>query len=213
MLSREYLIMSSKNHSPQQTLLSMDDLFRKKKIIPYLNDKIDDHIPVLSQAAMVFVQVDELSQLSEAIKPFREEQLKDVILLIHLDLVRGLAHDDAALRYIASLGRVNGISTVHHHLVAPARRLGLISTIRLFLKDSRSIERGISVIEKAQPNAVELLPCVAAIEVADRFRRLHIPRIASGLINNLNTVQRALDSGCCAASTSNRELWAFNAEL
>ena len=197
--------------NPKNLDLSIETYFRKKKIIPYLNGEIHDLVDILSHASMVFVQVDELAQLAEAIEPFRENQLKDVALMLHLDLVRGLARDDAALRYIADLGRVDGIITVHHHLVAPARRLGFLSVVRLFLQDSRAIDRGISVIEKSKPDAIELLPCVAAIEVTHRFKQIHIPLIAGGLIHNLNTVQLALNHGCCAASTSNRELWKFNA--
>jgi glycerol-3-phosphate responsive antiterminator len=51
------------------------------------------------------------------------------------------------------------------------------------------------VIDKSKPDAVELLPGVAAIEVADRFRDLPIPFIAGGLIRTPDIVKRSPRGG------------------
>ena len=182
----------------------------RKPIIPYVSE-VGDDADVLAKAAAVFLHVEELTHLEAAVEPFRKDPLKRVALMLHLDLVRGLAREDAALKHVSSLGRVDGIITVHHHLVTPARRLGLLTIMRLFLQDSRSIDRGLAIIERASPDAVELLPSVAAIQVAERFRRLRCPKIAGGLVYKLSVVQEALDSGCESVSTSDRELWQFNA--
>ena len=197
--------------SPRRRISSIETCFTKK-IIPYVVDGIGDSADVIASASIVFVQVGELVDLTDLIASFEDKRLDHLTLMLHLDLVRGLANDEAALRYVAGFDRVDGIVTVHHHLVAPARRLGLLSIIRLFLQDTRAIGRGVSVVEKSRPDAIELLPGIAAVEVADQFQPLHIPRIAGGLIHNLNTVQRILDSGCRAASMTNRKLWAFNAD-
>jgi glycerol uptake operon antiterminator len=181
-----------------------------KKIIPYVEGDVGDAADDVAKASMVFLQAGELGDLAQALVPFRDPPLDKVTVLVHLDLLHGLARDDAAVRYIAEQDRIDGIVTVHHHLVTSARRHGLLTVVRLFVQDTRAIGRGIGVIEKSKPDAVEMLPSVAAIEVADRFQQLHIPRIAGGLIYNLNVIQRVLDSGCRAASTSNRELWSFN---
>ncbi|NLE39289.1 MAG: glycerol-3-phosphate responsive antiterminator [Pirellulaceae bacterium] len=193
----------------RRTRLTMDDCL-VKKIIPYVEGGVGDSADLLAKASMVFLQAGELADIPEMLEPFQRPPLAKVAVMLHLDLVHGLARDEAALRYVAELDRLDGIITVHHHLVGPARRHGLLSVVRLFIQDTRAVGRGIGVIEKSMPDAVEMLPSVAAIEVADRFRQLHIPRIAGGLIYNLNVIQRVLDAGCRAASTSNRELWGFN---
>ncbi len=209
-------LASSRPHTTQSRSVSRNqsrptiDTCLRKPIIPYLIGGVEDSASILSEASVVFVQGGELSELPGVLAPFEEAPLADVSVLLHIDLVRGLARDDAAVRYVSTLSRVDGIITVHHQLVPAARRLGLISVVRLFLQDTRAVDRGLGVIEKSKPDAVELLPGVAAIEVVDRFRSLHIPRIASGLVYNLNTIHRALESGCCAVSTSDRSLWAFN---
>lgn len=193
----------------RQSNISVDACL-KRQIIPYIEGGVGDSGELLADASMVFVQVGELADVDETLAPFRTKPLAHLVVMLHLDLIYGLARDEAAVRFVAGLDRVDGIITVHHHLVAPARRLGLLSVVRLFLQDSRALGRGISVVEKSRPDAVELLPSVAAIEVAAAFQQVHIPRIAGGLIHNLNTVQRVLDSGCRAVSTSNRQLWQYN---
>ena len=50
----------------------------------------------------------------------------------------------------------------------------------------------------------------AAMETADRFTRVTIPRIAGGLIRTADTARRIIASGCRAISTSNAELWQLN---
>ncbi|MBN1590865.1 MAG: glycerol-3-phosphate responsive antiterminator [Pirellulales bacterium] len=196
-------------NSKRKARLTIDACFTQK-IIPYIEIGIGDSAEIVSKASVVFLQVNELVDIPEVLAPFQTKPLDHLGVMLHLDLVHGLARDEAALRYLAGFDRIDGIVTVHHHLVAPARRLGLLSILRLFLQDTRAIGRGVGIIEKSHPDAVELLPGSAAIEVVDRFQLLHVPLIAGGLVYNLNAVQRVLDSGCRAASTSNRDLWAFN---
>jgi glycerol uptake operon antiterminator len=114
---------------------------------------------------------------------------------LHIDLVNGLSNDEAGLRYVATLNRIEGIVTVRHHLAGLARKLGLMSIVRLFLQDGRAVERGLQVIEKSHPDAVELLPGVAVPVVAERFRDLPIPFIAGGFIRTPQIVQQLLSCG------------------
>lgn len=162
---------------------------------------------------MVILQVEELVDLPATLAPFRQSPLANIPVFIHLDLVRGLARDEAGLRFLSSLDRVNGVITVHHHLVSAAKRFGLQSIVRLFIQDGRSVKRGLAVIEKSRPNAIELLPGIAAVEVAGDFSRLPIPRFAGGLIRNTTVLQGILSAGYQAVSTSNESLWIKNAEF
>ncbi len=181
-----------------------------RPIIPYLTVGAELRPSLLSAASIVFLQGGELSQLPSLLEPFKREPLAHLPVMLHLDLIDGLAKDEAAVRYIATLGRVAGIITVRHQLATAARKLGLLSIVRLFPQDTRAVERGLTVIGKSRPDAVELLPGVAAIEVADRFDELPIPRIAGGLVRTADTAQRILASGCRAVSASSPALWEMN---
>jgi glycerol uptake operon antiterminator len=188
-----------------------------KELLPYLSRPV---IPYLTQglgrdqdvtgASILFVGAGELADLPALTTALTRGPLARVPVLLHIDMIEGLANDEAGLKYVATLGRIDGVITVRQHLAPLARKLGLLCVLRLFLQDGRAVERGLQVIERSQPDAVELLPGVAFLEVADRFRNLPIPTIAGGLIRTPDLVQRILAAGAKAVSTTNTELWAMN---
>jgi glycerol uptake operon antiterminator len=183
-----------------------------KPIIPYLADWRGEPFPELADAAMVMLQPNELDQLSSTIDLIAGSPLDSIPIFLHLDLIRGISRDEAALRYIASLGRFRGIITVHHHLVSAAHRLGLNCIVRLFLQDTRGVERGVGVIAKSRPDVVELLPAIAAPHVSEQFDKIDVPRMAGGLISDEQSAREVLASGCLSISSTKRELWKMNAK-
>ena len=74
-------------------------------------------------------------------------------------------------------------------------------------------KRGLAVIDKSKPDAVEVLPGVAFLQVPERFADLPIPCIAGGLIRTPETVRQILAAGCKATSTSNVKLWELNGRM
>jgi glycerol uptake operon antiterminator len=114
------------------------------------------------------------------------------------------------LRYVATLDRLDGIVTTRHHLAPASRKLGLMSVVRLFLQDGRAVERGLQVIDKSKPDAVEVLPGIAFLQVPERFAHLPIPCIAGGLIRTPQIAREIIAAGCKAVSTSNVKLWELN---
>lgn len=194
-----------KHHPPRRSILGW---FRRPFIPVFWEIPKDPSL--LDRASMLFLQGGELTDLPKILRGLNESPLAGVPVVLHIDLVAGLANDEAGLRYVASLEGINGIITVRHHLASTARRLGLISIVRLFLHDTRAVTRGLQIVHDDQPDAIELLPGVAAIEVADRFRDLEIPRIAGGLVRTGEMAQRILQAGYQAISTSNPDLWRLN---
>jgi glycerol uptake operon antiterminator len=182
-----------------------------KPVIPYLADGLSGPPPAdLAAAAMIFVGGGELADLPNLMKALAREPLASLPVLLHMDLVNGLANDESGLRYLATLDRLDGIITVRPHLVPLARKLNLLSVLRLFLQDGRAVERGLQVIDRAQPDAIEIMPGVSFLEVADRFNNLPTPCIAGGLIRTPDVVQRILTAGAKAVSTTNTALWSLN---
>ena len=182
-----------------------------KPIIPYLTEGVDRHAAVIAAASIVMIGGGELAELPALLAKLQKPPFDKLPVLLHIDLVNGLANDESGLRYVATLDGVDGVVTVRHHLAPTARKLGLMSVVRLFLQDGRAVERGLGVIEKSKPDAVEVLPGVAFVQVAERFNNLPIPCIAGGLIRSAQVVEQILAGGCRAVSTSNVELWKLNA--
>ncbi|MGB7157001.1 MAG: glycerol-3-phosphate responsive antiterminator [Tepidisphaeraceae bacterium] len=181
-----------------------------RPVIPYVTEGVEPHVNLLARSSIIFIGGGELAELPQLLQRLNEPPLAERPVLLHVDLLNGLSNDESGLRYVATHERIDGIITVRHHLAPLARRLGLMSVVRLFLQDGRAVERGLGVIEKSKPDAVELLPGVAALEVADRFRDLPIPFIAGGLIRAPEIVKRILASGCSSVSTTNVKLWEMN---
>lgn len=165
---------------------------------------------VIAQASTVFLQGGSLVELPQVLKRFQAHDLAHVGLFAHIDLIAGLENSEAGLEYLASLGRLHGIVTVHHHLAKSARQMGLMTIVRLFLSDSRAVERGIAVACKSQADAIEILPAAAAVKVASDFTRCPLPRIAGGLCRTEADVREAIGSGCRAVTSTRPELWKLN---
>lgn len=185
------------------------DHWLDKPVIPVLSAVQGDEL-LLGQASVLCLQGVELADLSIVLGGFDHPSLAPIPLMLHIDLLAGLNCDEAGVRFIATQARVDGIITVRPHLVATARQLGLRTVLRMFLQDGRAVERAVSVAEKHKPDAIELLPGVAAVEAAGAFAQLAAPRLAGGLIHSEAVVRRILDSGCRAISTSDRDLWRLN---
>lgn len=181
-----------------------------RPVIPYLTQGLPASPDLLAAASLLMVGGGELAELPNLLTNLSRGPLSRTPVLLHIDLVDGLANDEAGLKYVATLPRLDGVVTVRQHLAPLARKLGLLCVVRLFLQDGRAVERGLQVIERSQPDAVELLPGVAFLEVADRFNHLPTPCIAGGLIRTPEIVGRIIAAGAKAVSTTNTELWAMN---
>jgi glycerol uptake operon antiterminator len=181
-----------------------------KPVIPYITEGVERDAALIARAGIIFLGGGELAELPGLLEQLRLPPFDRLPVMLHIDLLNGLSNDESGLRYVATLKRIGGIITVRHHLAPLARKLGLMSVVRLFLQDGRAVERGLQVIDKSKPDAVELLPGVAFLQVPDRFRNLPIPCIAGGLIRTPATVRQIIDAGCKAVSTTNVKLWAMN---
>jgi glycerol uptake operon antiterminator len=183
-----------------------------KPVIPYLTEGLGSGPPPvdLAAASMIFIGGGELAELPNLMKALSREPLAGLPVLLHMDLVNGLANDESGLRYLATLERLDGIITVRPHLAPVARKLNLSCILRLFLQDGRAVERGLQVIQRWQPDAIEIMPGVSFLEVADRFSNLSMPCIAGGLIRTPELVERIIQAGAKAVSTTNAALWRLN---
>jgi glycerol uptake operon antiterminator len=181
----------------------------QQPVIPVVWDPTK-HASLIGRASAVFLQGGTLAELPRMLDKFQESELSGVAAFAHIDLISGLENSEAGLEFLAELGRLAGVVTIHHHLAKPARRLGLLTIVRLFLSDSRSVERGQGIAEKSLADAIEILPAAAAVKVAADLNKFGIPRITGGLCRTEADVREAIDSGCRAVTSTRPELWELN---
>src|SRR4051812_44694915 len=109
--------------------------------------------------------------------------------LVNLDLLSGFSRDAINAEYLAACGAA-GIVSTHAEVLRASRKQGLITVQRTFALDSAAIDAGLRTIRQFTPDAVEILPAIAAPRVLARFREVnpHLRIIAGGLISDLKEV-------------------------
>lgn len=126
---------------------------------------------------------------------------------IHLDLVDGLASDVSGVRWLARCG-ADAIISSHGNAVRAVRAEGVVAIQRLLCINELALDHGLAAVARAQPDFVELLPGVILPEVADLvLPRLNVPLLAGGYIRDRADLQRVLQAGALAVTTSERSLW------
>ncbi|TGB02318.1 glycerol-3-phosphate responsive antiterminator [Halobacillus salinus] len=128
---------------------------------------------------------------------------------IHIDLVQGLKADEYGMEYIGQEVKPDGIISTRAHVIKRAKKHQILSIQRLFLIDSQAVEHNVSIIQKTQPDFVEVLPGVLPGMITEIKDRVGVPVIAGGLVRKPEEVSQALDSGASAITTSRSELWPF----
>jgi glycerol uptake operon antiterminator len=158
---------------------------------------------------VLFILGEDIFALQESVTKARAEGR---LILAHVDLIKGVGRDEAGVRFLARNLGVDGILTTRSNLISPARREGLIAVQRLFVLDSESLEAGLPTVEKAAPDAVELLPGVILPTIAPQLteRGTLPPLIAGGLIRTRAQVDAVLGAGAVAVSTSEKSLWGYS---
>ncbi|MFC7064111.1 glycerol-3-phosphate responsive antiterminator [Halobacillus seohaensis] len=128
---------------------------------------------------------------------------------IHVDLIQGLKADNYGMEFIGRMVKPDGVITTRSHVIQQAKKYKLVSVQRLFLIDSQAVDHNVSIINKVQPDYVEVLPGIVPGMIKEIKDRTGVPVIAGGLIRTEEEAVAAIQAGASAVSTSRSELWNF----
>ncbi|MFW5686781.1 MAG: glycerol-3-phosphate responsive antiterminator [Halanaerobium sp.] len=136
----------------------------------------------------------------------------DKILMVNIDLVSGIAHDKAGIKYLAEKNLCDGIISTKGYLIKEASKYGLMTIQRVFLLDSASMVSAEKSLNSRTVDAVEILPGIAAPYFIERQKNssYNYPVIAGGLIKKRAEVDDLKSKGVFAVSTSDFQLWNYN---
>jgi glycerol uptake operon antiterminator len=128
--------------------------------------------------------------------------------IVNLDLAAGLSRDQAAVSYLAHR-QVQGIISTHPEPLRAARDFGLFAIKRTFLLDSAALHSALRSLDQFLPDALEVLPALAAPHILEKLRQVHpnLPVIAGGLVQNLREIEDLVQQGVSAVSVSDCRLW------
>lgn len=77
----------------------------------------------------------------------------------------------------------------------------------MFLLDTSAMEKSMEFVGKHRPDFIEVLPGVVPDLITEVRERTGIPIFAGGFIRTKEDVEKALEAGATAVTTSNTTLW------
>lgn len=130
------------------------------------------------------------------------------ICLINIDFLDGLARDRWAVEFLAA-NKVAGVVSTRMEVLRAAQNIGLLTVQRTFAIDTAAVTAASKSLAQFRPDAVEVLPAMAAPRVAKKFRAdfPDLPIIGGGLIEGVREIEDLLAAGINSVSTSNPRLW------
>ena len=78
---------------------------------------------------------------------------------------------------------------------------------RFFLLDSLSLENTLKYAGENRPHAIEVLPGLMPKVIEKLEKKLRVPIIAGGLIEDKDDIMSALGAGAHGISTTNKNIW------
>jgi len=181
------------------------DCFKEHPIIASIRNDADLGSALNTQVAALFILYGDIFNLPQIMK---EAKNHNKLLFLHMDLIKGIGRDREGVIYLAKKELCNGIVTTKNNLINIAKKEGLITIQRLFLLDSAALKTGEQILKHNQPDAVEILPGIAAPYFIEHiYKKMLCPVIAGGLISDKDEIENLLQRGVLAVSTSKKELW------
>ncbi|MBE1868424.1 glycerol uptake operon antiterminator GlpP [Bacillus subtilis] len=145
-----------------------------------------------------------LGQLKGVIK---EAQKHGKNMMVHVDLIQGIKHDEYGAEFICQDIKPAGIISTRSNVIAKAKQKKIYAIQRLFLLDTSAMEKSMEFIGKHKPDFIEVLPGIVPSLIQEIKEKTGIPIFAGGFIRTEEDVEQALKAGAVAVTTSNAKLW------
>ncbi|MEO8097917.1 MAG: glycerol-3-phosphate responsive antiterminator [Acidobacteriota bacterium] len=181
------------------------DVLESRHIIAAVRNVEALQAVLASEVQVVYLLFGNPLNIKDLLRVMRE---RGKLTLVNLDLLNGFSRDSINAEYLASCGTA-GIVSTHHEILRASRKQKLITVQRTFALDSAAVDAGLRSLDQFLPDAIEVLPAVAAPRVVARFRQAHpgLRVIAGGLVSGLKEVESLLGAGMDAVSVSDSALW------
>ncbi|MGR5929617.1 glycerol uptake operon antiterminator GlpP [Bacillus pacificus] len=179
--------------------------FHEQKILPAVR-QIKDLEKLLHSSYEYIVILDiHVGQLKSVIS-LAKQYCKKVFL--HVDLIHGLQSDGHATEYLCQEFRPYGLLSTKASVIMKAEAKKVLWQYNAsFLIDSSAMEKSCNLLDKTKPDYIEVLPGALTDVIAEVKERTGVPILAGGFIRTVDDVERALNAGATAITTSKRELW------
>ena len=128
-------------------------------------------------------------------------------VFVHIDLIEGLSPKEVAVDFIYKNTGADGIISTKQALIKYASQKGLLTVQRFFLIDSLAYNNLLKQINNSSLDIIEVLPACSTKIISKIVKLTDLPVIASGLIQDKDDIDAALDVGAIAVSGTNFNLF------
>ena len=157
-----------------------------------------------NNGGMVFVLYGTVCTIGEIVKRIKDQ---GKIAVVHIDLIQGLSGKDAAVEFLKTYTRADGIITTKPALIKCAKELGMFTVLRFFVIDSMAYDNIQKQTAGYRPDVIEILPGLMP-RVIERIKKsVRCQVIAGGLISEKEDIVAALKAGAVAISTTDKNVW------
>jgi glycerol uptake operon antiterminator len=178
--------------------------FQGQHILPAIRKMKDlEKLMKLSYEYLVLLD-SHISQIKPIVDMVRSHGKK---VLLHADLVEGLKNDEYAAEFLCQIVKPAGLISTRAGVITKTKQNGLLAIQRLFLLDTNALEKSYKLLERTEPDFIEVLPGVMPHMIAEVYERTGVPIFAGGLIRTVTDVELALQAGAEAVTTSKIDLW------
>ncbi|MCG8395977.1 glycerol-3-phosphate responsive antiterminator [Bacillus atrophaeus] len=145
-----------------------------------------------------------LGQLKGVIKEAQKHGKK---MMVHVDLIHGIKHDEYGAEFICQEMKPAGIISTRSNVIVKAKQKKIYAIQRLFLLDTSAMEKSMEFVGKHKPDFIEVLPGIVPLLIKEIKEKTGIPIFAGGFIRTEQDVEQALKAGATAVTTSDTKLW------
>ncbi|GED02383.1 glycerol-3-phosphate responsive antiterminator [Bacillus atrophaeus] len=145
-----------------------------------------------------------LGQLKGVIKEAQKHGKK---MMVHVDLIHGIKHDEYGAEFICQEMKPAGIISTRSNVIVKAKQKKIYAIQRLFLLDTSAMEKSMEFVGKHKPDFIEVLPGIVPSLIKEIKEKTGIPIFAGGFIRTEQDVEQALKAGATAVTTSDTKLW------
>ena len=175
----------------------------EQKVIPSLSTLQEAEAFLKSPLEICILMDFNLAELSDTIQAMHE---KNKAALVHLDLVRGISCDEYGCEYVLRQLNADGILSTSGKIIETAKKNQRLSIQRMFLSDSKNLDKDIAAINATLPDFVEILPGLASGIFPQIQLRLNCRLLGGGLLKTHEQIYDCLRNGASAVTLSSLTL-------
>ncbi|MFW5893240.1 MAG: glycerol-3-phosphate responsive antiterminator [Bacillota bacterium] len=179
-------------------------MFEGQTVIPAISTHQDLDTFLKSDLEYGILMSFQLAQLHDLVQAMHKHGKK---VLVHLDMIKGLASDPYGAIYLIQKLRVFGIISIKPKVIELCKKRGVLGILRFFLKDTLSLHQSLDILKRVEPDAVEILPAIKS-DIIERIKANTGAKVLmGGLIQHASQIDDCLKNGAIAVTVSKPELW------